>query len=151
MSINKMACEHIPPWVLPMPRNMGWPEQGVSSSTTYNTKESYHHYSKNRAKPGRRAELPPLLGFKICLGIERCILDFALMTKTQQQLWKTLHIQRMGTAEAGTATGPLCLLLPKHLPIKTSCNYTVTGRDQRLSNQRILMVGHEQRERRVKK
>lgn len=120
ISVNKTAREHIPPWVLPKPRNMGWPEQAVSSSTTYNTKGGYHHYRKNRAKPGRRAELPHLLGFKIRLGIERHILDFALMTKTQQRLWKTLHIQRMGTAEAAIATGPLCLPFPKHLPIKVS-------------------------------
>lgn len=65
------------------------------------------------------------------------------MTKTQQQLQETLHIQRMGTAETAVTTGPLRTPWPKHLPIKTPCADKVTDREPWLSNQRVPMAKAE--------
>lgn len=89
-------------------------------------------------------------GFTTSLGMQKHPLDCALMTKTQQQLQKTLHIQRMGTAKPAITNGPLCILWPKHIPIRTPCGDKVTDREPLILNQRMPTARHEERQMRGK-
>lgn len=82
--------------------------------------------------------------------MQKHTLDCALMTKTQQQLQKTLHIQRMGTAKPAITTGPLCIPWPKHLLTKTLHGDKIIDRKSWLLNQRMPTARHKDRQMRRK-